>query len=100
MGMSKVPPSSSITSYRSISITSVLSKVIEPLVSVCLGRRKEHSAVLSTTQFDYRKGLGTFDELLYVPHTLQSVFESGQEARIVQIIIIIKKGRQCKAERE
>ena len=50
--------------------------------------------MLSTTQFDYRKGLGTFDELLYVANTLQSVLESGQEARIVQIIIIIiKKGR-------
>ena len=38
-----------------------------------------------TTLFAYRKGLGTCDALLCVSHTLQSAFESGQEARIVQI---------------
>ena len=45
----------------------------------------EHSGVLPTTQFAYRKGLGTCDALLCVSHTLQSALESGQEARIVQI---------------
>ena len=45
----------------------------------------EHSGVLPTTQFAYRKGLGTCDTLLWVSHTLQSALESGQEARIVQI---------------
>ena len=33
----------------------------------------------------YRKGLGTFDALLFVLHTLQSALESGKEARMVQI---------------
>ena len=45
----------------------------------------EHYGVLPTTQFAYRKGLGTYDALLCVSHTLQSALESGQEARIVQI---------------
>ena len=45
----------------------------------------ERGGVLSTTQFAYRKGLGTCDALLCVSHTLQSALESGQEARIVQI---------------
>ena len=45
----------------------------------------ECSGVLPTTQFAYRKGLGTCDALLRVSHTLQSALESGQEARIVQI---------------
>ena len=45
----------------------------------------ERSGVFPTTQFAYRKGLGTCDALLCVSHTLQSVLESGQEARIVQI---------------
>ena len=45
----------------------------------------EHCGVLPTTQFAYRKGLGTCDALLCVSHTLQSALESGQEARIVQI---------------
>ena len=45
----------------------------------------ECSGVLPTTQFAYRKGLGTSDALLCLSHTLQSALESGQEARIVQI---------------
>ena len=43
------------------------------------------SGVLLTSRFAYRKDLGTCDALLCVSHTLQSAFESGQEARIVQI---------------
>ena len=43
------------------------------------------SGVLPTTEFAYRKGLGTCDALLCVSRTLQSALESGQEARIVQI---------------
>ena len=63
----------------------MLSKVFERLVSVRLGRFMERSGVLSTTQFAYRKGLGTCDALLCVSHKLQSALESEQEARIVQI---------------
>ena len=54
-------------------------------MSVHLGRFMEHNGVLPTTQFTYRKGLGTCDARLCVSHTLQSSLESGQEARIVQI---------------
>ena len=45
----------------------------------------ECSGVLPTTQFAYRKVLGTYDALLRMSHTLQSALESGQEARVVQI---------------
>ena len=45
----------------------------------------ERSGVLPTTQFAYRKGLGTYDALLYVSYTPQSALKSGKEARIVQI---------------
>ena len=41
--------------------------------------------MLPTTQFAYRKGLGTCDALLCLSHTQQNALESGQEARIVQI---------------
>ena len=41
--------------------------------------------MLPTTEFAYRKGLGTCDTLLCVSHTLQSALESGQEARVAQI---------------
>ena len=69
--------------HRPISITSALSKVFERLVLVRLGRFMERSGVLPTTQFAYRKNLGTCDALLCVFHILQSALESGQEARIV-----------------
>ena len=52
---------------------------------VRLGRFMESSGVLPTTQFAYRKGLGTCDPLFCVYHTLQTASESGQEARIVRI---------------
>ena len=54
-------------------------------MSVRLGRFMEGRGVLLTTQFAYKKGLGTCDALLCVAHSLQSALEMGQEARIVQI---------------
>ena len=81
----KGPPSSSVENYRPISITSVLSKVFERLVSVHLGRFMDRIGVLPTTQFAYRKSLGTCDALLCVSHTLQSALENRQKARIIQI---------------
>ena len=54
-------------------------------MSVSLRRSMEFRGVLPTTQFTYRKGLGTCDAILFVAHTLQSALEMGQEARIVQI---------------
>ena len=59
--------------------------MFEHLVSVRLGLFMERSGVLPTTQFAYRKGLGTRDALLCVARTLQCGLDSGQEARIVQI---------------
>ena len=70
----KDPSSSSVANYQPISITPVLSKVFERLVVVCLERFMEHCGVLPTTQFAYRKGLGTCDALLCVSHTLQIYF--------------------------
>ena len=81
----KGPPSSSVSNYRPISITPILSKVYERLVSVRIGRFMECRCVLPTTQFAYRKGLGTCGAFLCVAHTLQSALERGQEARIVPI---------------
>ena len=46
----------------------------------------EHSGVRPTTKFAYWIGLGTCEALLCVSHILQCTFESGQEARIVQIV--------------
>ena len=73
----KSPPSSSASNYRPISLIPILSKVFERLVSVRLGRFMEGKGVLPTTQFAYRKGLGTYDALLCVAHSLQSALEMG-----------------------
>ena len=81
----KDPPFSSASNYRPISLTPILSKVFDRLVSVRLGPFMECRGVLPTTQFAYRKGLGTCDALLCVAHTLQSALEMGQEARIIKI---------------
>ena len=78
----KGPPYSSVANYIPIAIISVLSKMFE---SVHLGGFKERRGAFLTTQFAYRKGLGTSDALLCMSHALQSALESGQEARRVQI---------------
>ena len=59
--------------------------IFERLASVRLRRLKECRGVLPTTQFAYRKRLGTCDALLCVAHTFQSALEMDQKARIVQI---------------
>ena len=41
--------------------------------------------MLPPAQFAYRKGLGTYDPLLCIAHTLQSALEMGQEGRMFQI---------------
>ena len=81
----KGPPSSSASNYRPISLTPILSKRFERLVSVHLGRFMEGRGVFPTTEFAYRKGLGTCDAILCVAHTLQSALKMRQEAKIVQI---------------
>ena len=59
--------------------------MFERLLSVYSERFVEHRGVLPTTQFARRKGMDTSDVLLGVSHTVQSVLERGQEARIIQI---------------
>ena len=86
----KGPPSSYFANYQPISVTSLLSKVFESLVSVRLGRFMESSGVLSTIQFAYRKGLGICDAILCLSITLQTALESGHEASTVQILISVQ----------
>ena len=74
----KGPPSSSASNYRPISLTPILSKVFERLVSVHLERFMEGRGVLSTTQFAYRKGLGTCDALLCVAHSFGVLWRWGR----------------------
>ena len=63
--------------YRPISITPILSKVHEKLVSHKL------SSFLPAAQFAYKKGLGCTDELLTISHHLQKSTDKGMESYIV-----------------
>lgn len=79
----KGPLSSIASNYRPISITSVLSKIFEKLISAHLSRFLERERMLPPTQFAYRKGLGTYDALLCISHKLQMALDLGKEARLV-----------------
>ena len=57
-------------------------------MSVRLVRFMERSGVLPTTQFAYRKGLGTCDALLCMPHTLQSALESSRRLGSCRLISV------------
>ena len=90
----KGQPFSSVANYRPISITSVLSTELERLVLfghwsghfILLRRLMEGSGVLPTTQFAYRKGLGTCDAFVCMSYTLQNALESGQMLRSGRLI--------------
>ena len=56
---------------------------------VNFGQFIQCSGVLSTTKFSYWKGASTYDTLLCISHTLQSVMESLQEARTVQSDLVL-----------
>ena len=71
--------------YRPISITPVLSKLYERLLSRKLDRYVESNNLLPATQFGFRRGLGTCDALLTLVHDLQSGLDSRSEARVVSL---------------
>ena len=68
-------------------ITSTITWHLELLCSNYFGEYTSFSpfTLLPTTQFAYRKGLGTCDAVMYVLHILQSALESGPGDRIMQI---------------
>ena len=77
--------SAPVCNYRSISITLVLYKVFERLISLRFGRFLESSKVLPSHQYSYRKNLGTFDALLYIVNAGQMELEKGGELALIQI---------------
>ena len=76
-------PSSSPSEYRPISITPILSKIYEKLLSRRLCRYAEDNNLLPAFQFGFRKGLGTCDALLSLSTILQGALDVGAEARMV-----------------
>ena len=78
-------PSQSPLDYRPISITPVLSKVYEKLLSRKLHKFVADNNLLPKTQFGFRKGVGTTDALLVLTHDLQCCLDSRSEARVVSL---------------
>ena len=78
-------PSPDRENNRPISITPVLSKVHEKLVSHKLSSFCEKYGLSPTTQFAYRKDLGFTDALLTISHHLHKSLDAGMESYIVQL---------------
>ena len=77
--------SSGVGDYRHISIILVLSKVFEKIIAGKLSHYFESNSLLLSSQFLYRRGLGTCDALLTVSHHLQAALDRGMEGRLVQL---------------
>ena len=76
-------PSQTPSKYRPISITPILSKIFERLLVKRLFSFVNRLNILPSTQFGFRKGLGTCDALLHLTHNLQFVLDKGFESRVV-----------------
>ena len=81
----KVAPSPDTEHYAPISITPIVSKVYEKLVSHKRSSFCEKYGLLPTAQFAYRKGLGCTDALLTISHHLQKSLDAVMESYIVQL---------------
>ena len=71
--------------YRPISITHILSKVYEKLVSHKLLSFCEKCGFVPAAQFAFWKGLGCTDALLIIYHHLRKSLDAGKESYIVQL---------------
>ena len=71
--------------YRPISITPLVSKIYERLISRRLYKFADANNLFPSTQFGFRKGLGTTDALLLLTHTLQSSLDRRAESRVVSL---------------
>ena len=78
----KTPLLALVCNYRPISITPVLSKVFERLISLRFGCFLERSGVLSSQQYSY--SLGTCNALLDIVCAGQMELDRGGELALVQ----------------
>ena len=81
----KGAPSSVVTEHRHISITPVLSKVYEKVISCRMISHLIQEGVFPGCQFAYKSGRGTCDLLLTLDHVLQSSLDRAAEVRVVQL---------------
>ncbi|MEL7079449.1 MAG: reverse transcriptase family protein [Cyanobacteria bacterium J06582_2] len=73
------------TKYRPISILPVLSKVAEKLIFRPLYNYLESNNLLASSNYAYKKRLGTCDALLDLTCYIQDNLDKGFESRLVQI---------------
>ena len=78
-------PSTSPDEYRPISITPILSKIFERLLSRRLYRFLDDSGLLPRNQYGFRKGLSTSDALVKLVHGAQLSLDRGHESRLVSL---------------
>ena len=71
--------------YRPISLTPILSKIYERLIFERLYKYVDTNHLLPSTQFGFRKGLGTTDALLTFVHEVQSSLDSRSETRAISL---------------
>ena len=76
--------------YRPLSITLILSKVYEKLVSHKLSSICETYGLLPAAQFAHRKDLGCTDALLTISHHLQKYLAAGMESYIIQLDFLVQ----------
>ena len=71
--------------YRPISITPILSKVYEKLIAKRLYKYVNSKNILPSTQFGFRKDLGTSDALLVLTQDLQRSLDTRAESRVISL---------------
>ena len=93
-------PSQTPSKYRPISITPILSKIFERLLVKRLFSFVNRLNILPSTQFGFRKGLGTCDALLHLTHDLQLALDKDFESRVVSLEFssAFDSGKSCRSD--
>lgn len=77
------------TSYRPISLTCNMSKILEKIINNRLTRHLEMTHALKDNQFGFRKGLSTTDHLLSIDNLIRGAFKNKQH--VITVCLDIQK---------
>ena len=76
-----------VCNYRPVSLLSVMAKVMETIINKQLMNHLDHHELLTTRQFEFRKGLGTADLLTALHHEWATTVCHGGLIRVLAIDI-------------